>query len=280
MKSVDRILTFLSWIIIFASSVDTILNGLKLVPVILALLLIMVSISLYYLTKNYKPVSNSESKIVDHTGKVISTTSNYTRLAINVNRVFLAIGCIGIIMTLTLQRSIPSLNIEIDKIENFEIIEGNKKTVYTTAGEKNGIYIYGRGQQLLITLTNNASMPLDVISINLRLISLEKTYNPALKYDKLQFSVPCTRLPVEQIKTPVQWDIGATPGTLKTLGEGRIKLGPKGTQNDTHQIQFTVEAKSAGLWTYQLEVVYNEPRVSKRETVTYKNNFMILLRGK
>lgn len=172
-----------------------------------------------------------------------------------------------------------SLDVVLDKISNFVVIEGDLKIIYTVAGESEGTSVYGRGQQLRIALLNAQPEVLDIISVNLRLLSRERSYDPTLKYNKLQLSVPHTRLPIENITKPIQWNDKDELGALKEIGNGRIRLGPKGKKDDIHQIMFTVEAKASGMWTYVIEVEYVEPQTGQQRLVTCKDKCKLLLRG-
>ncbi len=172
-----------------------------------------------------------------------------------------------------------SLKMELTEVSNFVGIQGNWKNTYTVAGLKDSIPVYGRGQRLFLTLINDSTIPLDVVSLNVRLLSHNINYPPTLKYSKLTLSLPGTRLPIEEIKAPIRWESSDQPGTSKRVGEGIIRLSPKGTSEDKHQIKFTVEASSPGLWEYQVEADYSEPKIDRRKSAILGEKFIILLRG-
>lgn len=205
-----------------------------------------------------------------------NTPELLVRTGVDPSRIFL-------IKTTTMVRAdryeISKPKLIIDKISNFEEVKGNIKTIYSTAGKIDNTPVYGRGQHLLVTLHNQANEILDVVSVKLRLLSRDINHSPTLKYDKLQMSMPHTRLPIEAIKAPVQWSDSDSPGTLKEIGQGRIRLGPRGTENDIHQISFTVETRAIGLWAYQIEVEYVNPETGQLANVINENKLIILLRG-
>jgi hypothetical protein len=178
------------------------------------------------------------------------------------------------------ENSFPLLSLEIDKISNFEFIDGNTKTLYTDAGEIEGTTVYGRGHKLLITLINQGTSSLTVRSVKLRLVAKEPNFPPALRYDKLQMTVPHTRLPIEAIESPIYLQESDAVESTKEIGDGRIYLGSKNSPDAAHQITFTTEAKSPGLWTYQLEAEYTDPTTNQRQTVVCQEKLMILLRGR
>lgn len=174
----------------------------------------------------------------------------------------------------------PMLSVDVDKISNFEMIDGNKKTIYTTAGEFEGKTVYGRGHRILISLINQTSSTLTIYSVRLRIVKKEPDYPKTLRYSKMQMTLPHSRLPIEVIQAPIYIQDIDSVQTIKEIGEGKIYLEPKDTPEAIHQIVFTTEVKSPGLWIYQLEVEYLDPIRNDREVQICKESFVILLRGR
>jgi len=227
----------------------------------------------------YEKKPEHGSVILNSKGNPTSLLARHSSFALNANRVLLLLGCIGVVFTFAYYVSMPSLKMELSEVSNFETVQGNWKNIYTVAGQKDGIPVYGRGQRLFLTLVNDAIIPLDVVSLNVRLLSHDINYPTTLIYSKLMMSIPGTRLPIEETKAPIRWESTDQPGTSKRVGEGIIRLSPKGSAEDKHQIKFTVEVASPGLWEYQVEVDYNEPKTDRRTRAILGEKFIILLRG-
>jgi hypothetical protein len=161
----------------------------------------------------------------------------------------------------------------------FEETRGLERSLYDTAGEVHGTTVYGRGQRLIITIKNETARRVDIARLLLRLIRLDKTPGPRLRYDKLTTSLPHTRLPIEELDEQVRWIDTDDVGSEKTLGEGWIRLGPAGSDDDTHQVGVDVEATAPGLWEYVVEAEYDSG-LGQRARSTVPQPLSILLRGR
>ena len=281
MKWFDRMVTAASSMLVFVSGVDAFLHGLRIVPILLCVFLASIVISFQYLKERSSPQPPQTNGILDQRGIPITMPEKRRRnLALIVNRAVLIVASIGLAVTLWVYRSTPSLTVNVDRIQEFEIVKGATKTVYSTAGKYEGDLVYGRGHQVLVSLANHSTLPLDVTSLELRLESTKRSYPQTLRYDKLQVRLPHTRLPVEALTSPIHWGEYDKPGALKALGVGRIRLDPRGEKSDIHQIAFTVEALSPGLWSYVIVVKYIEPKTRRHLQYVSDEKFSILLRGK
>lgn len=280
MNWVDRVLASFSWIVVSATSFDMLLSGIRPIPVLLGVSLVIVSVSFYYLRAVSADKILPAEVVLDASGKSVPALSLSRPLRIKLIRFLLILGCAGVLATLAYQRTMPSLRIEFNDVAQFEIFEQGDKSVYTLAGELDGTQVYGRGQRFLLTLINDASVPVDVTSLGLRLISHDIHYPLTLKYSTISMSLPGTRLPVEDIKAPIRWGADDKPGSLKITGQGIIRLAPKGLPDDKHQVRFVVEATVPGLWVYQVEATYDEPRTNDKSSRLLTHKCMILLRDK
>jgi len=172
------------------------------------------------------------------------------------------------------------LKIEIDKISKFEVIEGLKRTIYSEAGEFEGEPVFGRGHRVRIALRNETNEPLEIVSLNLRCVSKTQDYDRALMYQKIGLSLPHTRPPRDEIRTPIIWDHKDDIGTIKEVSEGRIWLEAKGKPEAIHEFKFIVEANAQGLWKYLIEVEYIEPNTGNQKKIESERNLLLLLRGR
>jgi pimeloyl-ACP methyl ester carboxylesterase len=173
------------------------------------------------------------------------------------------------------------IQITLDRIQNFVSVKGLKKIIYTEAGKVNGVPVYGRGQIIRFSLRNLVGKPLDILRVQARLKHFEKSAAVTLRYDALQLSLPHTRLPIEAIKEPLSWLDGDQEGLQKEIGEGRIRLSAAGDPDgkDVHQLEATVEARAAGLWTYKIEAVVEVVGRDGPVVVECDQDLIILLRG-
>lgn len=259
MKWFDAFLKLTSILAVVVTGLDAALGELRLITVVLGLLVLAALLSFYILT--------SQS---------LSPQKSYLLWG---NRFVLAVSCLGIIVALYVYRATPSLTISVDNISRFELIDGYKKVIYSHAGHYNDTLVFGRGQIIFLTLKNNSRLPIDIVSIRLRLLRRTDNVPPVLKYDKLTLSLPHTRLPIEEIDAPFRWTSMDKQNTTKDIGEGRLRLTEKGTDTDTHQMKFVVEARSAGLWQYMLEINYIEPKTGDKVLLSHPAPLMILKRG-
>lgn len=277
---IDWVVTIASLPALGYAVVDAILNGFQPMPIAISLLLAVVVICLHVI----KAITKRKEKAIPEKRHNTRQHSVWdaSRLKMNVRicRILIVLALFAIVGTVFLYRSIPSLTLNVDRLQEFEIVRGSFRTVYTTAGTHNGIVVYGRGQHLLVSLGNTSTLPLDIISVEIVLENYIKDHLPDLIYSALKIAIPNTRLPIESITTPVQWIESDRPGTVKAIGKGRIRLDAKGQESDIHQIAFTVEAKASGLWIYSLRVRYIEPKTNQSIEQRSSQEFAVLLRGR
>jgi hypothetical protein len=282
MKRFDLIVSALSWAALIAKSVDIIVSGFDLLSIALQLFLLSIIICFYYLRERAEKLSKEQktsSIVLDVDGQPAELLAERkTRLVTNILRGILVFSAIGLISTLVFHRSQPSLVISVDDISEYTKVNGLEETRYLKAGTINNKDVYGMGQNIIVSFKNNSKLPLEITRVALVLQSRNVTPPENLYYRKLVIQLPHTRLPIELIE-PVRWQEADVEGSVKILGEGRIRLEPIDTKENTHVMKFTVITEANGLWLYSIRVDYDEPRTGTPRTIELKEQFAILNRG-
>lgn len=278
-KWFDRALGLLSVFVLIANGLDSLLAGLKPIPLAMSCALVCLYLSFRQLQKSQKANMHPKSSIMDALGRPILHDVDRANATVWVCRVLIVGASACAIVLIGMHAQSASASLHIDRVDHLQVISGNTKTIYSTAGKQDGTPVYGRGQVVVLSIVNHTSLPVDIFVVRIDILSHEERYNPALKYGKLQMSLPHTRLPIEELKTPVYFDNANSIAANYDLGVGRIRLEKAGTLEDTHQLRFRVVARTPGLWTYRVVAEYGERRAAGRRAVIHSEPLKILLRG-
>lgn len=153
------------------------------------------------------------------------------------------------------------------------VIDGLERTIYTEAGERGGVRVFGRGQRFVVAVHDRSMAPVVLSEVALVLISRDVAPGPRLRYDRLVVGVPATRPPAPVFNRHVRWTAEDRPGARKVVFSepGRAFV-------DRCEILVEVEAAASGLWEY---VVQATIRDSSGENVTMScaTRLAVLLRG-
>lgn len=110
--------------------------------------------------------------------------------------------------------------VSVGRPKPFSVVDGLERTIYTTAGERGQVEVFGRGQRLVVTVRNRSADPVQLTEVALVLVGREAAPGPELRYDKLVVGVPATRRPARVLDHHVRWTDEDQPGARRVAFGG------------------------------------------------------------
>ncbi|MGO9778835.1 MAG: hypothetical protein ACLPKE_03085 [Streptosporangiaceae bacterium] len=158
----------------------------------------------------------------------------------------------------------------------FWIIEAGGRVTYSTAGEVDGVTVFGRGVRMGVRVANGADEPVTLRALRIR-AKWYPEYPPTLRYHKVALPVPAPPLPFDDGQPNVLLTEDVTDGVVTVRGT-RCVLAPAGEADASRVIDATIEAAVSGLWGCHIEAEYTHAAAARVTSVPV--GCLVLLRGK